>query len=156
MTGKDRWRQKLLSAMAAGVPVTLPLSSFLLSMPSFFSLLFPIFLSLRFLSSRLLSLCSSLPVPSSGCCGFICSGICFLLVFFSFIIWLTHPADGPKFPIYPFEFSNLVLFIFMQHIRQHTCSLMLSVVIEATHTLITAHRQLAHLRGRRQFKISIL
>lgn len=61
VTGKDRWRQKLLSAMAAGVPVTPPFLS-VTSPPSSFHLPFP----LPFSSST-----SSPPFPFSypaGCC----------------------------------------------------------------------------------------
>lgn len=73
MTGKDRWRQKLLSAMSAGIPVTpplLPLSSsttcpFLLSFsfPSCSHLAFPI---LSFPSCRLLSVLLFLSHPQGA------------------------------------------------------------------------------------------
>lgn len=49
VTGKDRWRQKLLSAMAAGVPVTPPFLSFT-SPPSSSHLLVPLPFTHLFLS----------------------------------------------------------------------------------------------------------
>lgn len=62
------------------LPFLLPLTFLLLFFASL--VLSPPPLSLLLLSSRLLSICSSLPVPSSGCRSFIFSGICFFVFFF--------------------------------------------------------------------------
>lgn len=68
VTGKDRWRQKLLSAMGAGLPVTLRL------LPPF---------SLSSLQQAAVS--PSLPVPSSGFSTCPPSGT---------LIWRISPLSG--------------------------------------------------------------
>lgn len=101
VTGKDRWRQKLLSAMAAGIPVT---PSSLVPSPLSFSsscFLFSFFFSPHLsLLCRPQSVCPSLPVPSSGFYS-LNSGTCFQeLLIFSFFIhqyFYYQPSQGNIF-----------------------------------------------------------
>lgn len=97
VTGKDRWRQKLLSAMAAGMPVTPPLLSLLL--PFLSSLAPP---PLPYISSSLLLLIFLLPLPvlcfPTGCS-------------LSVLLFLSHPLASTVLTIQVYVLAHFCAFL---------------------------------------------